>query len=103
MDSDLKKAVADLEKGLIYADLGGDVYKQEVARQGYSKHRGFRTIVLFKKEDKAFFAYGFPKSKRDNIEDDELKEFKINARRYLSLPDAALEALIESGFLIEIL
>ena len=42
-DASLRKAVADAEKGLIDADLGGGVIKQRVARDGAGKSGGFRT------------------------------------------------------------
>ena len=47
-DASLRKAVADAEKGLIDADLGGGVIKQRVARDGAGKSGGFRTLVLFR-------------------------------------------------------
>ncbi len=36
----------------------------------------YQTIIIFKKGDKSFFVYGFAKSQRNNIEEDELKVFK---------------------------
>jgi hypothetical protein len=101
-DGDLKNVVSDLEKGLIYADLGGNVYKQQVARPGHSKARGFRTIVFFKKGDKTFFAYGFPKSERANIDDDELDAFKRDAEDDFSLTDDQLDTLVKRGVYQEV-
>lgn len=40
------------------------------------KSGGFRSIVLFRKEDSAFFVFGFAKRDRDNIGKDELKAFR---------------------------
>ena len=69
-------AVERVDRGLIDADLGGGVIKQHIARPGAGKSKGFRAIVIFRKGDKAFFVYGFPKSELGNIADDELEQFK---------------------------
>ena len=67
-DAILAKAIADAEKGIISADLGGNIIKQRIARPGQGKSGGYRTIIIFKKGDKAFFVYGFSKSGRENID-----------------------------------
>jgi DNA-binding transcriptional regulator YiaG len=63
-DAALSTAVTRAEKGQIDAELGGEVIKQRIARQGQSKSRGYRTIILFRRGAKAFFVYGFAKSQR---------------------------------------
>ncbi len=70
-DAVLCAAIADATRGLIDADLGGGVVKQRIARQGGGKSGGFRTIILFRLGEKAFFVHGFAKSEQDNIRDDE--------------------------------
>jgi hypothetical protein len=69
-------AVDRAEKGLVDADLGGGVIKQRIPRPGESKSKGYRSIVLYRKGDRAFFVYGFPKSDLGNIPDDEQEQFK---------------------------
>lgn len=69
-------AIELAEKGSITADLGGHVVKQRVARSGAGKSGGYRTVILYKKGDRAFFVYGFAKSARANIEEDEERAFK---------------------------
>jgi hypothetical protein len=66
-DQELCEAVRRAEKGSIDADLGGAVIKQRLARQGQGRSGGWRSIVLFRRGDRAFFVYGFAKSDRDNI------------------------------------
>lgn len=90
-------AVARAEKGLIDADLGGGVIKQRIARPGESKSKGYRSIVLYRKGDKAFFVYGFPKSDLGNIRDDEQEQFKKAAKSILALSDEQIHLLIENG------
>ena len=81
-DSVLKDAVARAEKGIIDAELGGGVIKQRIARPGEGKSGGYRSVILFRKGELAFFVYGFAKSGRDNIEPDEVDGFKKLAKGY---------------------
>ena len=66
------------------------------------KNGAYRAIVIFKSEFRTFFAYGFPKSKRDNIEDDELLGFKKQAKERLSLTEEQIEEWLKNRSLIEI-
>jgi hypothetical protein len=101
-DEELCEAVALAERGLIDADLGGGVIKQRLAREGQGKSGGFRSILLFRRGLKAFFAYGFAKSERDNIRRDELKAFRKLAGEMLTLDDKALVAAMKNGTIMEI-
>lgn len=98
----LLEAIARAERGLVDADLGGGVIKQRVARAGQGKSGGFRTIVLYRTSERAFFIYGFEKSDRDNIDDDEEAAFKKSARYVLRLSVTQLDALIAKGQLTEV-
>ena len=101
-DAVLWAAIADASRGLIDADLGGGVVKQRIARQGGGKSGGFRTIVLFRLGERAFFVRGFAKSEMDNIQDDELAAFKILAAKMLSYDEAALALAVAEGILMEV-
>jgi hypothetical protein len=93
-DKALLEAIERAEKGQIDADLGGGVIKQRVARKGQGKSGGFRTIILYHSARRAFFVYGFAKSERDNIDDDEEAQFKKAAAHVLGLTDEQLAQLI---------
>jgi hypothetical protein len=56
-DRSLCDAVARAERGLIDADLGGGVIKQRLARPNEGKSGGFRSIVLFRSGENAFFVF----------------------------------------------
>lgn len=101
-DKALSGAVSEVERGLINADLGGGVIKQRIARSGGGKSGGFRTIILFKVRTRAVFVYGFEKSDRDNIDDEELKEFRRLADKMLSYNDADIKTALAAGALIEV-
>ena len=90
-------AVERAEQGQIDADLGGGVIKQRLARPGGGRSKRYRSIVLYRKEDKAFFVFGFPKSELGNIREDEEIQFKKMAKQVLALTDEHLQRLIENG------
>ena len=95
-------AIVDASRGLIDADLGGGVVKQRIARQGGGKSGGFRTIILFRIGERAFFVHGFAKNEQDNIRDDELAAFKLLAAEMLAYGDEALAKAIGNGTLTEV-
>jgi hypothetical protein len=101
-DSVLREAVERAEMGRIDADLGGGVLKQRIARAGQGKSGGFRTIILYRRSDRAFFVYGFAKSDRANVDRDEVETFRKAARYVLDLSDRQLDALIAKGQFAEI-
>lgn len=102
-DSALCEAVERAENGLIDANLGGGVIKQRIARKGQGKSGGFRSIVLFRKGDRSFFVYGFPKNLRDNIRKDELKAFRALADEMLEMDANALEAALANKTVTEVI
>lgn len=89
-------AVRCADKGQIDADIGGGVIKQRIARPGEGKSKGFRSVILFRKGEKAFFVYGFPKSELGNIREDEEEQFKKMAKYVFTLSDLKLLELIEN-------
>ncbi len=101
-DAALCEAIGRARRGLIDADLGGSVIKQRIARRGGGRSGGFRTIVLFRRGELAFFVYGFAKSGRDNVRRDELAAFRLLADEYLSLDPAGLAAAQAVGAIIEV-
>ena len=101
-DAVLREAIHRAEAGLIDADLGGGVIKQRVARQGQGKSGGFRSIVLFRRGTLAFFAYGFAKNERDNIDRQELSAFRLLAAQMLAMDGKAIGAAVKNGTITEI-
>lgn len=101
-DSDLYKAIESANRGLIGADLGGGVIKQRIARRGEGKSGGFRTLILFRKGDRAIFVHGFAKSDVENIRPDELKALRKLARELLAYNEIELRSAIASGTLVEV-
>jgi len=71
-DESLLDAIARAQRGLIDADLGGGLIKQRVARKGQGRSGGYRMMIAYRVNDRAVFFYGFAKSDRENIDQDEL-------------------------------
>jgi len=101
-DNELLEIVNQLETEQADANLGGDVYKVRVARQGEGKSGGHRVIVYFRNEFRTFFVYGFSKSDRGNISEKELKAFKRDAKNRLSFTDEQIKVHLQNRTLIEI-
>ena len=98
----MRDAVVRAERGQIDADLGGGVIKQRVARPGQGKSGGYRTIILFRQGERAFFVYGFPKSAQDNIDESDKRDFRVLAKALLAAPDEALAKLVQEGKYLEV-
>ena len=93
----LWEAIDRANQGQVDADLGGGVIKQRIARSGGGKSSGYRGIVLYRKDQRAFFVFGFAKSSVGNIRPDEEALFKKMAKAVLALTEVQIERLLESG------
>jgi hypothetical protein len=58
----LAEAIARAERGMVDAALGGGLIKQRVARQGQGKSGGWRTLIAYRKGDRAVFLFGFART-----------------------------------------
>jgi hypothetical protein len=101
-DHELKEMVKQLEAGKADADLGGGVYKMRVARSAGGKSGGYRVIVFFKSENRTFYAYGFPKANKGNINDKQLRDFKIAAKVVFGYSEKELDERVNTGLFLEI-
>jgi len=101
-DIDLWKTAPLANDGLIDADLGGGVIKQRIARAGRGKSGGSRSIILFRKNDRAVYVYGFAKKDLANIKSDELEAFRELAQVILGYTNAELARRVEDGALFRV-
>lgn len=101
-DAQLETAVDEIKRGLIDANLGGDVLKKRVASGGKGKRGGSRTLLAYQSEKKVFFIYGFAKNVRDNISKKELTALKLYAEQLLGLNDNDLKKAMRVGEIVEI-
>ncbi len=101
-DQDLLDTIENLVDGLSTANLGGNLFKIRVKREHSGKSSGFRTIVVYKENEKAIFLYGFGKNEQDNISKTELSYFKKLGNDFLTLDEKQIKQLIEQKSLFEI-
>lgn len=101
-DGSLYQAVSEMARGLVDADLGGNVVKKRVALPGRGKRGGARTIVATNWGDRWFFLYGFGKNERANIDKDELKFFQEVAKELLEFDDQRIANALSAGEIVEV-
>lgn len=93
----LRRAVVEMGRGLIDADLGGHVIKKRVALHGRGKRGGARTLLAYQMDWRAFFVFGFAKNTRSNVSSDELRALKL-----LNYREPELSQALAAGALIEV-
>lgn len=101
-DSMLCTAVVEMIQGLIDAGLGGGVVKKRVRLAGRGKRGGARTLIATNKGNRWFFVFGFEKSERANIADDELGALQEVAEQLLARTGRQLDEAAKDGSLLEI-
>lgn len=100
-DASLIEAIERAARGLVDADLGGGLIKQRVARAGEGKRGGFRTLIAYRSGDVAVFLYGFAKSDRSNVADDEERDFRELGNAWLDSKQN-IDRDLDRGVLIEV-
>ncbi len=101
-DMALRKAVRGAEAGLIEADLGHGLIKLRVARPGGGKRGGYRTIIAYRRRDRAVFLYGFAKSAKADLAPDELAILVKLGAAWLTADEDLIEAAIIDERLMEL-
>ncbi len=101
-DSDLSEAIMRAERGLIDADLGGGIIKQRIARAGHGRSGGFRMVLAYRSGHRAVFLYGFAKSERENVDDDELQTLREIGAAWLAADARKIAKAIKENALQEV-
>ena len=101
-DDRLLLSIEDMQNNLSSVNLGGGLYKVRVSLEHSGKSSSFRTIVVYRENDRAVMVYGFMKKEQDNLSSNELKSFKILSKDILALSDEALTNAIVNKVFIEI-
>jgi hypothetical protein len=98
----LVEAVKAMNDGHYEANLGGCLFKKRIAWGHLGKRGGFRTIIVFTKNDKAFFIYGYAKNVQSNMTIKEKKIYKKLAGILLAYDNKQLNVAIRHHELIEV-
>jgi hypothetical protein len=94
-DVELCKAINEVMEGKA-DDLGGSVYKK---RLNENRHR---SIIVAKGKNYWIYEFLFAKKDVDNINEQELENFKILAKAYSGLNETQVQQLLEKKSLMEI-
>ena len=95
-------AVAEINQGLVDANLGGNVIKKRVAIGGRGKSGGVRTLLAFRLDDRAFFLYGFAKNQQSNITEKELRALKLLTAKMLAYDSRQIAMTLAANELYEV-
>lgn len=101
-DVTLAEALREIEAGLIDADYGGGLIKKRIARTGSGKSGGFRSIIAYASGTRCVFLYCFAKNDKDNLDRDEVREYKEAASVYLGLTNPEIVSALENRKLEEV-
>jgi len=74
-----------------------------IARKGGGRSGGYRTLVAFKAENRAFFLFGFSKSVTENITSNEASELEFAGRLLLERSMSEIEQLKDEGKIRELM
>lgn len=100
--AELIAAVVEMNSGLWDANLGSQLYKKRVGLKGRGKRGGARTLVAFRRHDRAFFICGFSKNQRATITPRERQTLKRLANELLGYSDQSLQQALDHGAIIEL-
>jgi hypothetical protein len=99
---ELANALAELVAGNFEANLGGNLYKKRIHFEGQGKSGGGRTILCYRKDDRAIFVHGFAKNEKSNLSKKELVAFKELSKILLKLSPEEIEIAIKNKYLLEV-
>lgn len=101
-ESQLIEAIERTKQKLGIVDLGGNLFKIRIGKEGQGRSGGYRTILAVKLGKRALFIYGFEKNDKDNIDKKELEYYKEYAKTFLAYEEKEIERLIDTGVIIKL-
>ena len=102
VENGLSEALSEIQSGQFEANLGGHLYKKRIRFEGQGKSGSGRTIICYKKGDRAIFIHGFSKNEKSNLSKKELTAFKAFSKILLDLSDKEIYIAVENGNFIEV-
>ena len=98
----LSIVLSEMQEGNFEANLGGNIYKKRIRFQGQGKSGSGRTIICYKKDDRAILIHGFSKNEKSSLSKKELTAFKELAQILLNLSGDELNIAISNEVLQEV-
>ena len=100
--NELFEAIEEVESGKFDANLGGHLYKKRIRFDGQGKSGSGRTIICYKKGNRAIFIHGFAKNEKSNLSKKELNAFKEFSKILLGFSEKEITLAVENGNFIEV-
>ena len=100
---ELTKALDEIKSGQFEVSLGGHILKKRIRFQGKGKSKSGRTIICYKKGDRAIFIHGFAKNEKSNLSPKELKAFKELSKVLLGMSIKQINTAVRNGDFIEVI
>ena len=100
--AELQDAAARLERGLIDANLRGNLYKQRIALPGRGRSGGARAIIATRFAGIVVFLYGFEKNERESVTEREIELYRGIARELLAMNENQTACALAEGVLWEV-
>ena len=101
-DDILLDTLKNIPNELGVVDLGSGLYKVRTPKTGKGKSGGFRTIVVYREEYISIFVFGFSKTDKGNLNNEELKYFKKLSKDLLSITREEYMELVKLGDFVSI-
>jgi len=101
-DDILLDTLKNIPNELGVVDLGSGLYKVRTPKTGKGKSGGFRTIVVYREEYISIFVFGFSKTDKGNLNNQELKYFKKLSKDLLSITREEYMELVKLGDFVSI-
>ena len=101
-DDILLDTLKNIPNKLGVVDLGSGLYKVRTPKTGKGKSGGFRTIVVYREEYISIFVFGFSKTDKGNLNNQELKYFKKLSKDLLSITREEYMELVKLGDFVSI-
>lgn len=98
------EAAKEIIAGQVEADLGKNLYKKRVKKEGMGKRGGYRVIVAYKKpnSNRIFFISSFAKNEQGTLKPKEQDALSKVAKSYVDASDSLVDELKAKGSIIEI-
>jgi len=91
-----------MKAGLSSSEWGSHLFKIRVKKPDSGKSSKFRTIVVYRENDRAIFLYDFGENERVNINASELQHFKKLGNDFLALNKDKLKHFVDEKILFDI-
>lgn len=98
----LLEVIENMKQNLSSVNLGGGLFKVRVASLDGGKSSGFRTIIVYRENDRSVIVYGFTKKEKDSLDKSELRNFKKMSKDILNLTEEEIKTAIKNEVFIEI-